>query len=649
MEKKLNIPRPVIACALFVFIFTNLFSFFIFNHIPRVHDEIDYLFQAKIFKSGRLYVPSPCAKEFFNFAHMINNGKWYSQYPPGYPFLLLLGLLMQAPWLINPLLAALSIILFYFLGKEIYDSQVGLLAAIFGSISIWFLLMSSTMMSHTSCMFFISLFLFFLFRSLKKPSTINGLLAGLGLGMALLIRPYTALLISVPFLLFYVSRLFKNFKIIRKNSIALILILTISVFILLIYNNITNNDFFTFGYEVCHGKEHGIGFGKTGYTDTPHTVFLGFTQIFDYIKALNKYLFGWPLSSFLAIFPLFFFTKTNFTYRKKDLVLASGFFSLLVGFFLYWGTHILIGARMIFEVIPILILLSARGATEIPKLICSRYKKIDIVNLKKILTVILIIFTAYAFLIRFPRWIWPKDTQWYYHGFANKFAAVTPNINQTLKSLHLEKALVIIKFIYHPVEFFPSGWWGSGFLYNDPQLNGNIIYVRDRGKENINLFQCFPERKFHLYFGTLEKGMLIPLKKEGKKISYGNPICFTKKGKKFIELVDDPKKFFKVYSTDYANFIEKIYNKNNFFDIDVAYLIDSGKLYKNERNYKKAALCFEAALQIEKQPEIRFQILNQLFACYLKTGKKYEAKIIAERMKDFTKQKFYNIIPEKGF
>jgi len=122
MRKKINIPWPVIACALFVFIFTNLFSFFIFNHIPRVHDEIDNLFQAKIFKSGRLYVPSPCAKESFDFPHMINNGKWYSHYTPGYPFLVLLGLLVQAPWLINPLLAALSIILFYFLGKEIFNS-----------------------------------------------------------------------------------------------------------------------------------------------------------------------------------------------------------------------------------------------------------------------------------------------------------------------------------------------------------------------------------------------------------------------------------------------------------------------------------------------------------------------------------------------
>ncbi len=607
------------------------------------------MFQAKIFKTGQLYAPSPCAKDSFNFPHIINNGKWYSQYTPGYPFLLLLGLFIQAPWLINPLLAAFSIILFYFLGKEIYDSQVGLLAAIFGSISIWFLLMSSTMMSHTSCMFFISLFLLYLFRSFKKPSIINGLLAGLGLGMAFLIRPYTALLISVPFSLFYALKLFRNFKIILKNSIALILILAISVFILFIYNDITNDNFFTFGYEVCHGKQHGIGFGKTGYTDTPHTVFLGFTQTFNYIKAINKYLFGWPLSSFLAIFPLFFFTKINFMYRKKDLILASGFFFLLAGLFVFWGTYILIGARMSFEVIPILFLLSARGATEIPRLICSRYKKIDIVNLKKILTVILIIFTAYAFLIRFPRWLWPKDTQWYYHGFTNKFACVTPNINHTLKSLHHEKALVIMKFIYHPIEFFPDGWWGSGFIYNDPELKGNIIYVRDRGKENINLFQCFPERKFHLYFGTLEKGMLIPLKKEGKKISYGAPICFAKRGKGIIKLVDDPQEFFKVYSTDYANFIEKIYKQNNFINIDVTYLVNAGNQYKNKRNYREAALFFEAALQVEKQPEIRFQILNKLFACYLKTGKKYEAKIIAERMKDFTKQKFYNIFPEKGF
>ncbi|MFB0564999.1 MAG: hypothetical protein ACETWK_04905, partial [Candidatus Aminicenantaceae bacterium] len=118
MPRRLKVPWLVIGCSLFVFIFTNLFSFFVFHHIPHINDEISYLFQANIFKSGKLYAPSSCEKEFFNFTHIINNGKWYSQYTPGYPFLLMLALFINAPWLLNPLLAALSIILFYFLGKE---------------------------------------------------------------------------------------------------------------------------------------------------------------------------------------------------------------------------------------------------------------------------------------------------------------------------------------------------------------------------------------------------------------------------------------------------------------------------------------------------------------------------------------------------
>ncbi|MDH5706508.1 MAG: glycosyltransferase family 39 protein, partial [Candidatus Aminicenantes bacterium] len=343
MFKKIIIPWPVIVGALFVFVFTNLISLFIFEHIPHINDEIVYVFQAQIFKLGKLYYPSPCGRESFNFTHMINNGKWYSQYPPGYPILLLLGLLLKAPWLVNPLFAALSIIALYYLGKEIYDEKVGRLAAVLGSISIWLLLMSSSMMSHTTCMFFTTVFLLFLFRSLKKPSVKNGLLAGLGLGMVFLIRPYTALFISIPFLILYAARSLKNLRRNLKNAAAFVLIGILFISLLLIYNYFTNGDFLTFGYEISHGKAHGIGFGKTGYTDIPHTVYLGFTQIFEYIKSLNKYLFGWPLSSLLALIPLCFLQKINTEARKKDLILLSGYFSLLAGLFFFWGTYILIG------------------------------------------------------------------------------------------------------------------------------------------------------------------------------------------------------------------------------------------------------------------------------------------------------------------
>lgn len=647
--KKMRIPWPVILCALFVFIFTNLISYFIFEHIPHINDEIVYLFQAQIFMSGKLYCPSPCGKEFFDFTHMINNGKWYSQYPFGYPLLLVFGLLLKAPWIVNPLFAAFSIIIFYFLGKEIYDEKVGVLAAVLGSVSIWFLLMSSTMMSHTSCMFFTSVFLLFLFRSLKNPSFANGLVAGLGLGMVILIRPYAAFFISLPFLIFYTGKLLKHFRRNLKNATAFTLILLISIFSLLLYNYLTNDNFLTFGYEVSHGKAHGIGFGKTGYTDIPHTVFLGFTQVFNYIGSLNKYLFGWPLSSFFAIVPLFFLMKINPESRKKDLLLASGLFSLLAGLFFFWGTYILIGARMIFEALPILLLLSARGLDEIPKLSLDKFKKINRNTLNKALISTLIIFIAYAFFIRFPQWIWPPETEWYYQGYANKYAAVTSNINRTLESVDLNKSLVIMKFIYHPIEHFPYGWWGSGFLYNDPQLENNIIYTRDRGKENLNLIQCFPERTFYLYLGTLEKGMLLPMKKEGGKLTYGEPVDFTEKGKKFVELIDRPQKFYNLYSTDYSKFIDHIFEQNDFFNVDVSSLFETGKNHKDQKDYETAAFYFEASLQIEKQPEVRNQILNHLVSCYLKSGRIEEARIITQRLGKRIQRKLYNIFPEKGF
>ncbi len=649
MLKKINIPWPVIACALFVFIFTNLFSFFIFNHIPRVHDEIDNLFQAKIFKSSRVYVPSPCAKESFDFPHMINNGRWYSHYTPGYPFLLLLGVLIQAPWLVNPLLAALSIILFYFLGREIFNSNVGILAAVLGAASIWFLVMSSTMMSHTSSLFFTSFFLLFVFRSLKNPSITNGLFAGLGLGIAFLIRPYNAVLLSFPFLIYYAVKLIQEPKKRLKNAAAFVLITVSFLTILLIYNQMTNGHPLRMGYLVSYGEEHSLGFGRTGYTGIPHTPYSGTIKIGESLEALNKYLFGWPLSSFLALLPLLWIMKVKNKNRKKDMLLLAGFFSMTVGWFFYWGTHVFIGARMFYEAIPILILLSAHCIIELPRLVSDKFKKLNQQTVKKITTGALIILVAYAFFIRFPAWIWPSDTEWYYDSFANNFAGVTPKIHHTINSIPLERSLIIMKLLYHPFESFPNGWWSSGFLYNDPFLKGNIIYANYKSGNNIKLFKCFPKREIYFYLGTLEKGMLIPLKKSGDNVLYGEPISLDKNGKKYIELIDNPKKFFKVYSSDFANFLDTVYEKNNFFDIDVFKLIELGSLSIKNGNYKEAAFYFEAALQIEKKPEVRYRILSQLPACYFKTGKAAEAGIVLEKIHDYEKGDFFNVIPEKGF
>ncbi len=296
-----RMPLIVILCAGLVLVATAGFAYFELDHTPRVHDEMVYQFQARLFQSGRLYAPSPACPRSFDFSHMVNNGRWYGQYPPGYPLMLLLGLLFGAPWLLNPVLAGLSIILLYRLGREIYGRAVGIWAALLGTVSIWLLLMSSTMMSHTSSLFFMAVFLFFIFRSVRRPTVKNGMLAGLGFGMMFLIRPYNAVLVSFPFFLYLLARWIKAPKQRTRNILGLGGVAAAAVVLLLAYNTLTNGHPLTMGYTVSHGEEHGLGFGSSGYVDYEHSPLTGALNISDNLRELSLYLFGWPVTSFWAL------------------------------------------------------------------------------------------------------------------------------------------------------------------------------------------------------------------------------------------------------------------------------------------------------------------------------------------------------------
>jgi len=649
MKKILNIPWPVWVCAVFVFVFSALFSYIVLDHLPHTHDEIAYLFQAKIFKLGKLYVPSPCAKESFDFSHMVNNGKWYSQYPPIHPFLLMLGLFLGIPWLVNPFFAGASIILIFLFGKEIYNKKIGITAALLGALSMWFLVTSSTMLSHTSCMFFVLLFLLFLFRSIKNPSFLNGFLAGIGLGGALLNRPYNSALIAFPFLIYFLIKFFKSFRTRFKNTLVFGLTVMLFISALLFYNFETNGDPFSLGYTSSHGKEHGLGFGKSGYLDFKHTPLLGAKNLLDNYSEMNKYLFGWPISSFLAIFPLFCISLRRKDFIKKDVLLFSGFISLSLGLFLYWGAYPSFVARMFFEYIPIFLILSAEGVLLFPKIINSKLSKINQKKAQKFTALILTIFFVYAFIFRLPAWIWPKDTDWFYHGMSNNFAVVNSDIHKAFKEKLPDCSLVIIKFLYFPFKYFPNGWWNTGFLYNDPLLKNDIIYAQDKEQKNQELFKCYPNRNIFLYFGTIQKAIVVPLFKNKDSLSKGKPIQLNDDSKLQFQFINNPLDFYYLYSEDFKKFLIQIYSHKDVVDVNVEYFYNSGLKSFKKRNYKEASFYFEAGLQIEKHPGRRRELLDKLASCYLKIGKSKYANIILKELVDVKDKKNFNIIPERGF
>jgi len=645
--KKPGIPLPVIIASVFALVFCSLFSALVFERIPHVHDEIDYFFQARLFLSGRLYAPSPCFKEAFDFPHMINNGRWYSQYTPGFPLLLLAGLISGLPWLLNPVLAALSVILLYYLGKEVYNPRVGLLAALLGSVSPWFLVMSSTMMSHTSSLFFSAFFLLFLFRSLRRPDVRNGVLAGIGLGMALLIRPYNAALMSFPFLVYYAFQFFKGIGNRWKNVLALILTFSLFVSILLVYNQLTNGHPLRMGYVVAYGADVLPGFGQAAFPEFTLTPLRAAENIKEYLAAINSDLFGWPLSSFIALIPLLWLGRSTPEYKKRDVLLFSGFLSLLIGYFFYWGTFVLLGARLIFECTVPLFLLSARGISQVPSL----FKRISRRRIEAIVSAVLAVFVLNAFLVRLPGYVWPKDTKNPLETIGRDFAGTTARIHATLESLGIKNALVIMNLQCSAPTYFQSGGWGSGFLYNNPDLRSNIIYARARGKDIQRLLACYSHRNAFLYFGTLERGMLLPISNAGQAIELGDPVGSSGRARNAIKLVQTPSDIFFAYLPEFGAFIRSLLDKEGLANLNGKRLQDLGAHYQARGEFRQAAFCFEAALQVETYPDVRLDLLNRLIPCYQKTGQAEAARKIMAFMEkvDFKEARFYDVLPERGF
>lgn len=87
---------------------------FVAQRFPLSGDDYSYLYQARLFAAGKLYAQD----QLYDHRHPLNhcitvsclrdqNGRRFSQYAPGWPAVLSMGVLLKAPWLVQPILAAL--------------------------------------------------------------------------------------------------------------------------------------------------------------------------------------------------------------------------------------------------------------------------------------------------------------------------------------------------------------------------------------------------------------------------------------------------------------------------------------------------------------------------------------------------------------
>ncbi len=455
----------------FMFTIANLISLFVFEHIPHISDSIAQLFQARIFASGRLYLPSAKFPDFFDYGHIINNGRWYSQYQFLHPFLLMLGVLLGTPWIINPLLGALTVMVIYLLGREVYLETTGRLAAILACFTPFLFNMSAEFMNHATSLFFTTLFLLFYFRTIRKRKWHYAFLAGAFLGLVANVRIYTAFLVGLPFAFYSIYWAVQEPRRFLFNFLIILFGFLLLTSLNLLYNWLTNGDPFLFGYIVRWGAGHSVGFGKSGW-GMRHTPLRGLFNIGHDLNLLNKFLFELPIPSLLPLGLLF----ASGTRDKRDWLLLSLFLSLWAGHFFYWYHGIAFGARFLYEATPAFLLLAVRGAEKIGRLLrftfqidCSEEKVSKFLCRVCPILLLLMIIIGLPPLFRLYRTYWGVDG----------------TLLRTVKKERLENALI----------FCPD--LGDVFNANSLTLNGPVVYARDYGLLNSALTIAYPSRKYY--------------------------------------------------------------------------------------------------------------------------------------------------------
>jgi 4-amino-4-deoxy-L-arabinose transferase-like glycosyltransferase len=137
-------------------------------------------------------------------------GERFGKYPLGWPALLALGVLARAPWVVNPLLAALALYLVYRLGKTLYDGPTGLLAAALGLCSPLFLVLGGSYLSHMASLVWLLLFSLWFVWTAEGKSWWFALGAGLAIGMAFLTRSLTAMAYATPFAIYSLIQILRK-------------------------------------------------------------------------------------------------------------------------------------------------------------------------------------------------------------------------------------------------------------------------------------------------------------------------------------------------------------------------------------------------------------------------------------------------------
>jgi hypothetical protein len=361
-DRVLRVPRPAFlaATALFALIASATLAIICFGRQPHNADEVAQLFHAKILLSGRLALPADPNPEFFGMDNMIDQGRWYSQFPIAGPAFLAIGLVLRAAWLVNPVLLALTVLSLYGFARRAYGEPVARASALLFALCPFALFVGASFMNHVPVLWLTSVAMMQLaiWINAETSRAANGAAAimGLALGVAFAVRPLDALVAAGVIGVMQLTQL-RHSPVRLRSMAAQVVAGLIPVALLFYVNWRTNGAPMRLGYDVLYGEAHSLGFHVDPYGRT-HTPLRALLFASKYLLQLNVLLFEWPLPAVgvLAAGLLAMRRPTRWDYFLIGLLFAQ-----TVAYALYWHDGSFRGPRFLFNALPAIVILIARA------------------------------------------------------------------------------------------------------------------------------------------------------------------------------------------------------------------------------------------------------------------------------------------------
>jgi 4-amino-4-deoxy-L-arabinose transferase-like glycosyltransferase len=472
------------------------------QRIPHVVDSAIYLFQARMFAAGMIAPPAPAVPVAFEdgWGYLVaHRNLWISQYPFGHPLLLAIGQRLGQPWLVAPVVGGLSVLLVFWIGRSIYGPLTGLLAALLLVASPFFQMTNVDYMSHGSGAFYLLCAVLGLVYLVEGRSSraraAGGAVCGIALGLLFNTRPLTGFAVVLVVGAVLGVRLFVEQGRWRPELTALVcagLALLLAYFG---YNAYLMGNPLANPYTLSNAMSPDmLGLNSGGAIER------AFSYLYLNTTLLDIVLFGWPPGVAILLVLLPFILGTS---NRWDYVLGAVVLGVVIASFFYIAS-IMYGPRYWYEMTPLLVLLAAHGLTLTVRRLQRLVRDFGPVPRSNELVAGFAAVAVGALVAHsvVSWWAPPSPGQRTYSG-------VPQNVRE-LQGFNLADArfvqAVSADDVHHAIVLVPDNCgncYVTVLAQNDPLLQGDVIFARDRPAAYDQLRAQYPDRTFYEATNTL--------------------------------------------------------------------------------------------------------------------------------------------------